>query len=162
MGPAFADPLADGDIPVDLCDSLRIAGKCRPAPLSAEDNMLEKKIPGKKMEIKRKLTLPAQTQKLGAAQCEAHFNTSYLQMNDQVKVETTVKNDTCGASHGVFSIRLRTLGPTGEPLTQSFSEAWSRHNKETALVTSYYPMGSSTDLIWVRVHSNRKTACTCE
>jgi hypothetical protein len=161
FGLASAGSLADGDTPVDNCDSLRLPGRCTPAPLSAEHNMPKVKIPGRKMEITRKLTLPAQPTNVGTSNCEAHFNTSYLQMNDQVKVVTTVKNEICGASHGVFTLRLRTLTETGETLTRSFSESWMRRNEEAALVTTYYPMQGSTDLIWVRVGSSRKTACLC-
>jgi len=162
VGLAIADPIADGNIPVDVCDSLRLAGKCKPSPLSTESNMREQKIRGRKMEIKRKIALPAQPMPVGIDACEAHFDISYAQMNDKVKVETSVRNDTCAASHGDFSLRIRTLAQTGKTLTRSFSESWSRPDKEGVLLTKYYPMGSSRDLIWVRVNSNRKTACACD
>lgn len=162
LPPVIADPMADGDIPVNLCDSFRLPGRCIPAPLSAEDNMREAKIEQKGIEITRKLTLGPQPVHANPSACEARFEIQYFQADDRIKVDTEVTNETCQASRGEFSLRIRTVDPSGAVATRSFPESWLRHGTGTVQMTKYYPMGGGQNLVWVRIDSSRKTGCTCD
>lgn len=158
----IADPIANGGIPVDVCDLGHVKDKCRSVPLSVEDNMAVTKIPIGKVQFNRKYTLPAQPVHVVAGACEGHFAISYFQAGDQVKVDTEIKNDTCAASHGEFLLRIRTIDAVGESSTRSFSESWSRQEEGNVRVAKSYPMGGGQSLVWVRVNSQRKTACACD
>ncbi len=158
---AFANPLQDGDVPVDYCSSLRLPGNCKPAPLSAEDNAREATLSGNQLEFKRKLKLPAQAVVNADNACEAEISISYAQRNDKVKVESEIRNDTCAASHGEYVVRMHTLNMQGESKTTAFPAQWSRLDAAPLHRTNYYPMGDGKDLLWVRVKSNRKTRCFC-
>ena len=162
VGVIAADPLVHGEVPVDVCDSLRLPGKCKPAPLSTKDNMRKDKIPAKTLEFKKKMTLPPQEIKTTSGICEAHYRITYAQMNEQVKVETSIENKSCAASHGEYSLRIRTLSETGEAITRSFDSSWSRPDDQNVVLTNLYPMGNSRDLIWVKVRSRPKTSCFCD
>lgn len=160
-GLTYADPLGDGSIPVDRCDNIRL-NKCRPAPLSAEHNTPKIEIKQHKPQIKRSLTLPEQSATLKDGACEAHFNISYMQMHDQVKVETSVRNTTCAASRGDYALRIRTVSESGDGQTRSIDTSWSRADEQDLVTTQYYPMDADSRLLWVRINSNRKTACLCD
>ena len=159
---SYANPLEDGDIPVDLCDSIRLKGKCKPAPISAEDNMRTESIEKGQIQFTRKIALPTQTSPRTSAFCEAYFEISYFQADDQIRVNTEIKNDTCAASYGDYSLRVRTIDRSGESLTRTFFESWTRQEEGTVRITKNYPMEGDQSLVWVRVNSNRKTACSCE
>jgi hypothetical protein len=160
-GQTYADPLGDGSIPVDRCDSLRL-DKCRPAPQSTEHNTPKIEIKQHKPQIKRSLSLPEQSASLEDGACEAHFNISYMQMHDQIKVETSVRNTICAASGGDYALRIRTVSESGDAQTQSIVQSWSRLDGKDWVETDYYPMDPNSRLLWVRVKSNRKTACLCD
>lgn len=158
---AVADPLSNGDIPVDNCELAHVRGTCKPAPLSAEDNMQEKRITMGEIQFKRKLTLPEQELKYADGTCEAHFAISYFQAGEAIKVDTEVTNESCEASGGEYELRVRAVDGSGDSLTRSFSEVWSRTESEAVKLQSSYPMLDAERLVWVRVKSNAKTACQC-
>jgi len=131
VGLIVADPLVHGEVPVDVCDSIRLPDKCRAAPLSTEGNLREEQIPGKTLVFKKRMTLPAQELKNETGTCEAHYRISYAQMNDRVKVETSIENKSCAASHGQYSLRIRSILETGETVTRSFDNSWSRQDDQS-------------------------------
>ena len=157
-----ADPTTDGIATDQVCTSTRLPGRCKPAPLSRRDNVREKRIPGNSLEVTRKITIPEQQLPQEAAACDAEFSISYWQVNDRVKVDASVENQACIASHGEFDLRIRTKDAAGEISTRSFTESWSRRSEGTIQLTRYYPMAGANDLIWVMVNPKRKTACICD
>ena len=99
---------------------------------------------------------------LVSGECEGHFAISYFQAGDQINVDTEIKNDTCAASHGEYLLRVRTIDATGVSITRSFPESWSRQQEGIVRVTKSYSMDGGQSLVWVRVNSQRKTACRCD
>jgi len=159
---AAASPLDDGSIEVNRCDSLRLEDSCEPEPLSAGSQAREKRIKGNRVEVKRKLVLSTQGDDDAENQCLANFEMSYHQVNEEVSVETEVRNDDCVASHGAFAVRIRTIDQSGEPVTQSFTENWSRDDEKTVQLRKRYPIPGAQRLVWARVKANAKTACRCD
>lgn len=157
-----ADPVVHGDTPVDVCDSLRLADRCKPAAGSVEDNGRQVTIEAKRVEVTRTIDLPPQQMQGRSDVCDARFSVSYFQADSQIKVDTQVQNETCGASHGDYALRIRTTNQSGESVTRSFSETWSRIDNVDVQAKKHYPMEGGKKLLWVRVHSNRKTGCTCD
>ncbi len=157
-----ANPLEDGDTPVDYCELARVKGTCRPAPLSSEDQMMEKRIPIGEIQVTRKLTLPDQPLQTSASACAAHFAISYFQSNDRIGVDTTVKNEDCVASRGEYELRIRTIDANGSSSTRTVAEQWVRSEPGDVSTTKFYSMNDATGLLWVRVNSNQKTACECD
>lgn len=152
---------ASSDIPVDHCITFGGEKRCRPAPLSPEDNQQEVTIPTRALEIKRTLSLPEQ--QLGSERdCEAALTISYMQMNDTVSIDTTVANDVCEASHGGYVLDLRTIDAVGEVVTRSFEEVWARVDDKPVQQTHRYSMAGATDLLWVRVKPIPGEACVCD
>ncbi|MEM7017616.1 MAG: hypothetical protein AAF512_09815 [Pseudomonadota bacterium] len=154
--------MSDGNVPVDTCSSSKLSDKCQPAPLSAEDSMHEEKIDGLQLKLKRKIRLTTEPPPAQANTCDAKFSVSYAQMNEEIAVDADISNISCGASHGVFTVHIRTKNAASELLDRTFEQPWSRTNDKPILTTYYYPMADGIDLVWVRISSDRKTACICD
>ena len=151
-----------GDVSANNCTSMRIPGKCQPAPLSPESMQKERSILGTDLEIKKTLVLPPQQFPGAANLCLVSYSMSYDQRNDSIRATTTVANPTCGKSHGEFEIRIRTMGEQAQPVTRSLIERWSRSDDKDLKIDGNYPMAGATDLVWVRVRSKQRTACVCD
>lgn len=159
---AAADPTSDGSVPVDNCTSIRLDGKCKPAPLSAEDNMRKATIQGRQIDVTKTLTLPEQRQRVDSSQCEARFTLAYVQMNDKIRVKMQVTNNDCIASGGEYQLRVRSVSEAQEIQTRTIDASWARTEEGPIKFTKYYAMEGDTDLVWVKIKSKRKTACICE
>ena len=94
-------------------------------------------------------------------ECEAGVSISYVQMNTQVRVETTVEHDGCAASGGDYEVRLRTMGGDGDIETQAFAESWSRTDAKPITAAKLYDIGSGRRLIWAQVSTAQGTNCRC-
>ena len=94
-------------------------------------------------------------------ECEAHLSISYAQMYDQVRVDTTIRQDGCPASSGEYRIRMRTRAEDGGVNNHEFRESWSREEPGTLEFRKDYPMGDDPDLIWARVQTSHASNCRC-
>ena len=160
--PACANPLDEGSIPVNECSSLRFEDQCAAAPLSAEDNMEENSIALPELSVTRRLALPPQESAALRGLCEGEFSIAYFQAGDEVRVETEIANDTCGASHGAYAIKIRTVGDDGRTATRSFPESWARRGSEMVQQKLSYPIALHERLVWVRIDADPHKACRCE
>ncbi|MCZ6619973.1 MAG: hypothetical protein O7E57_17785 [Gammaproteobacteria bacterium] len=113
------------------------------------------------MEFTKSLSLPEQSLESPNA-CHAELAISYAQMNDRIRVETKVVNEACIISSGDFTLRVRSTDARGESRTRTFSEFWLRTEDGPIELTRYYPMEGDVDLLWVRVGTTARTACTCD
>ena len=133
----------------------------QPTPLSAEDNVREATLQGRRIDVTKKLSLPEQKRPTDSGRCEARFTVAYAQMNEQIRVKTQVSNDDCIVSRGDFQLRVRSISEAGDIQTRTIDESWVRTEEGPIKFTNFYSMEGDTDLVWVKVKSSRKTACTC-
>ena len=142
-----------------------------------DEDLLQPHTPASRKEIKLKgvsitKELRAPDDQLpSAAHCKADFGIAYLQMNDKVRVETSIDSSTCGAASGEFTLQIRTYVETdsgSESVTRDVVEQWRRESNEPLELSKDYPIAENTEqtadstrLGWVRVKSNPATACIC-
>ena len=112
------------------------------------------------LEIDRTISVPAP--QLEQPDCQPELSISYQQMNDRVRVDTTVVNRQCGASSGEYTIRVRSRAETGEIHTRDFPERWSRTDAEDFQTTAFYSMEGDLNLLWARVMASRTDLCSCD
>jgi hypothetical protein len=118
-------------------------------------------VTGPGVEIPKKLHLPEQSPHFDPTACIARYTVAYAQMYDKVRVKTKITNEDCAESSGRYTLRLRTVDEQGETQTRTIVEDWQRDSAKPLEQTRYYPMDGNSDLIWVKVKSNRKTSCVC-
>ena len=116
--------------------------------------------PNGTIEIKRTMKLPPQLIEQPNS-CDADLSISSTQMNDRIRIRAKIVNKDCAASSGKYTLRILTMNEEGETHLRQFPESWSRQNDAPIELTRYFGMESDVDLIWVRVRTSSKTACTC-
>ncbi|MEC8868292.1 MAG: hypothetical protein VYC86_05690 [Pseudomonadota bacterium] len=112
----------------------------------------------KGIEVTTKVTLPQQ--KISNL-CDADLSISYTQMNDRVRIVQEVSNEDCPTSEGIYTLRIRTLGESGEARTRTFEENWVLDKQTTGKTQKFYSMDGDTRLIWAKIKTSRKTRCIC-
>ena len=106
--------------------------------------------------LERKLTVPGFTDQ----HCEADIDVSYMQMNDRIRVDTTIDTNKCGAAGGEYELHIRTYDQ-GASETRTIVQSWQREGGEPVETTEFYPMEGANQLGWVRVKSDVTLACLC-
>ena len=112
------------------------------------------------IEIKKTIKLPPQLIEQPNS-CDANLSISSSQMNDRIRIRARIVNKDCAASSGDYTLRILTMNEEGETHLREFPESWSRQNDVPIELTRYFGMESDVDLLWVRVRTSSKTACTC-
>tara|TARA_Y100000310_G_scaffold337370_1_gene424277 strand:- start:1575 stop:2159 length:585 start_codon:yes stop_codon:yes gene_type:complete len=92
--------------------------------------------------------------------CNVDASISYMHLGSDIQVDTTIDNEVCAASHGNYTIRIKTVR-NGEDHIESITEPWERKNDSPITITKYYAMQDDADLSWVRIRTDRKTGCLC-
>ena len=106
--------------------------------------------------LERKLSVPGFTEQ----HCEADIDVSYMQMNDRIRVDTSIDTDKCGPAGGEYELQIRTYD-LGKSVTRAITQSWQRQNSEPFESTQYFPMEGANKLGWVRVKSDITLACLC-
>lgn len=113
-----------------------------------------------KLEFKTIVRLPSQSFEQPDA-CNARVSISYMQMNQKVRIDTTVINEDCVVSGGDYTLFVRTIDEAGEAHTRNITESWARKTAAPIELTQDYDLGSNVGLLSVNVRTSKKTACTC-
>lgn len=92
--------------------------------------------------------------------CNVDASISYIHVGSDVKVDTRIDNEVCAASHGNYTVRIKTVR-NGEDHVQSFTESWQRNNDSPVRITKFYEIQDDADLSWVRIRTDRETGCLC-
>ena len=148
-------PNAAADPTYSECTSLYIKDKCE--AYWEGTRKLERSAT---VEFKKTVKLPAQTIERPGV-CDARVSISYMQMNEKVRVDTTVVNEDCVVSAGDYTLLVRTIDEAGESHTRNITESWGRKTAAPIELTQDYHLGSDVGLLSVKVRTSRKTACTC-
>lgn len=146
---AMADPT------YSECTSLYIKDKCE--GYQEGKRKLERSAT---VEFKKIVKLPAQTIEQPNA-CDARVSISYMQMNEKVRVDTTIVNEDCVVSGGDYTLLVRTIDEAGESHMRNITETWGRETAVPIELSKDYDLGSDVGLLSVKVRTSRKTACTC-
>ena len=97
--------------------------------------------------------------------CDAEIEVSYLQMHEQIRIDTTIRNSDCAASSGEYVLKVRTANDNGEQRMREFAESWSRTADEpmeqAVKNRHFYDMDGDVRLVRVQVATTRKTKCRC-
>ena len=145
------------------CTSSAFKTECSEPDLEPHRQKSRHSIKLEGVTIKRELKAPVQ--ELASEQhCVADIQISYMQMNEQIRVDATVDTDRCGPSSGEFDLSIRTYTETeqgSEPITRTVNEVWQRDNETPLELRKHYSMAGATRLGWVRVKTNPDVACLC-
>lgn len=148
-------PNAAADPTYSECTSLYIKDKCE--AYWEGTRKLERSAT---VEFKKTVKLPAQSFEQPDA-CNARVSISYMQMNQKVRIDTTVINEDCVVSGGDYTLFVRTIDEAGEAHTRNITESWARKTAAPIELTQDYDLGSNVGLLSVNVRTSKKTACTC-
>ena len=110
----------------------------------------------KGVPLERKLTVPGFTEQ----HCVADISVSYMQMNDRIRVDTSIEVEECHAAGGEYELQIRTYDK-GQSQTRTVAQSWHREDGEPVETTEYLPMEGANKLGWVRVKSDVTLACLC-
>ncbi len=91
--------------------------------------------------------------------CEADLHLEYFQTGPDAHVKTKLINETCGASSGNYTIRIRFKDAKGNMDLVEFEEAWNRDDDATLTSEKNYFVGEDIDI--TRVNS-RRLSCSCK
>ncbi len=147
-----------------LCSGSALKKDCR-APANSPDQQEQvRKLKLKPIQLQRTLKIPGRSA-TGDDHCVADIGLSFVQMNDQIRVDTKIANKDCGASQGMFDLRIRTVRESADgsrvSITRTISETWRRKDKGDVEMTTYYPMEDANYIGWVRVRNDMARACVC-
>lgn len=131
--------------------------KCSSGTATSAAKKLER---NNKVEFRKTLTLPGQSFERADA-CKALVSISYMQMNEKVRVDTTVVNEDCVVSSGGYTLLVRTIDDEGEVQTRNITESWARNSAAPIELTQDYDLGINVGLLSVKVRTSRKTLCAC-
>jgi hypothetical protein len=148
---------AGADPTHDECTSFRLPRNCSSSQVTSARQKLTRE---GKLEFKTTVRLPSQSFEQPAA-CNARVSISYMQMNEKVRVDTTVVNEDCVVSTGDYTLFVRTIDEAGEAHTRNITESWVRKTAAPIELTQDYDLGSDVGLLSVNVRTSKKTACTC-
>ncbi len=154
----FADP---GNV---ICRGGALDKECRQAGDDPSQlNKGRKAITLKGVTLKRELHAPGQAT-LTDRHCSADFDVSYMQRDQQIQIDTVVRNEDCAESGGSYALRIRTYTITAqgeEPITRTIEETWQRTTSEPFRISKKYAMEGATYVGWVRVKTDIGSACLC-
>lgn len=81
--------------------------------------------------------------------CEIDGSLSYYQLGDAVEVNALIENNDCGASGGRYRIRVIARDESGERISDTYNESWSRLDDDAIEVTHNYPLVADAMLVRV-------------
>ena len=95
------------------------------------------------------------------AVCNAQLRIGYSQRSDRVEVETELVNSSCGASHGLFKLRVKWRDQDSETQKQDYEVLWSREDSDDIKETYTYSLGEGAELMSVKSRLPIRGACFC-
>lgn len=116
---------------------------------------------GGTVTFKKLIVLPGQSMNRALA-CNANISISYTQMNERIRVKTSIDHEDCAASSGEYRLRIRTRDEALELHTVEISKSWAREKNAVIELTEYYDIGADVDLVSLRIKQSPKKGCTCK
>lgn len=112
-------------------------------------------------EIPYSTTMPMKDLSVGDNKCQASVLLNYAQYNDRVKVESEIENTDCAASHGQFTMVVKSFDDNGEQYTDKYVEKWQREDSQSAINKHEYPLRENTQIKRVYTRTGFNDFCTC-
>jgi hypothetical protein len=88
------------------------------------------------LEFESNVTLTQKPAVRNPDACNVEASISYVHLGSDVRVDTSIDNEVCAASHGNYTVKIKTLHD-GEYEIQSFSEPRKRHEASHIRFTQY-------------------------
>jgi len=91
--------------------------------------------------------------------CKADLHLKYFQKGTDAHVETTLRNEECGASSGNYTVRVQYRDATGGSKLVEFDETWKRNDASDVTSEKDYFVGDDVDIMRIK---SSNLSCRCD